>query len=100
MTVFAKSRWQGARFRKGMAVKLDNPFRYRRPHCRRFVTKKAFSVSLDMELHRKLRETAESKDCSVSYIVNECVKAYLPKFMLMEVPPEKRKTKPWKLYPR
>jgi hypothetical protein len=83
-----------------MVKRLNNPFLRRRPCRRRFVTKKAFSVSLDIKLHDQLRETAESKDCSVSYIVNECVKACLPDFVFKEVPLEKRKNKPWKLPPR
>jgi hypothetical protein len=76
----------------------NNPMLRRRLRTSRFITKKGFCVSLEIELHNKLRETSESKDCSVSYIINECVKAYLPEFVLLDVPYEKRKSKPWKFF--
>jgi len=60
----------------------NNPFRHRRPKRRRVVTKKAVTISLDTEVYNKLREIAESKECSVSLIVNHCVKAHLPEFVL------------------
>lgn len=46
--------------------------------AKREVTKKVLSITIDIELEKKLRLVAEKHDRSVSYIVERCVEEFLP----------------------